>query len=481
MKSLRALVPIALLILATLAGAQTWTPLTHQPTFGASTALLLTDGTVMVQDSASGSPNHWWRLKPDSSGSYVNGTWTQLASLPSGYDPLYYASAVLPDGRVVIVGGEFNPSGNPHAAETNMAAIYDPQSNAWTSFSGPWSQVGDAQSAVLPDGTFMLGNCCNNQQALLNASTLTWTIVGLGKADVNDEEGWTLLPANVDDGGVFTVDVTNPNHVEIYDPVSQNWSTTGNTPPVGLVTCNEIGPAVLRPDGTIFATGATSNTAIYNTFTNHWTTGPSFPAGLGVTDGPAALLPNGNVLVDASPIGSCNFPIGSRFFEFNGTSLTEVAKPPRATLDASFQGRMLVLPTGQVLFTDGSSDVEVYTPTGTFNFVWQPTINSAPSNITIGASWYQILGTQLNGLSQGAMYGDDAQSATNYPLVRITNNATGHVFYCFTHNHSTMAVQTGGVQVSTLFDPPLNMERGLSTLVVVTNGIPSAPVTVNVF
>ena len=54
--------------------------------------------------------------------------------------------------------------------------------------------------------------------------------------------------------------MTNPNHVEIYDPVSQNWSTTGNTPPVGLVGCNEIGPAVLRPDGTIFATGATSNT-----------------------------------------------------------------------------------------------------------------------------------------------------------------------------------------------------------------------------
>ena len=105
MKSLRAFVPIALLTLATLAGAQTWTPLTHQPTFGAGTALLLTDGTVMVQDAAFASPNHWWKLKPDSSGSYVNGTWTQLASLPSGYDPLYYASAVLADGRVVIVGG----------------------------------------------------------------------------------------------------------------------------------------------------------------------------------------------------------------------------------------------------------------------------------------------------------------------------------------------------------------------------------------
>jgi hypothetical protein len=87
MKSLRAFVPIALLTLATLAGAQAWTPLTHQPTFAAGTSLLLTDGTVMVQDAAFSSPNHWWRLKPDSSGSYVNGTWTQQASLPSGYGP----------------------------------------------------------------------------------------------------------------------------------------------------------------------------------------------------------------------------------------------------------------------------------------------------------------------------------------------------------------------------------------------------------
>jgi hypothetical protein len=234
MNILRALVLTTLL--TSLAGAQTWTPLSHQPTFGAGTALLLTDGTVMVQDATSGS-THWWRLKPDSSGSYINGTWTQIASLPAGYDPLYYASAVLPDGRVVIVGGEYNLPSTAQA-ESSMAAIYDPQSNAWISFSAPWQKTGDAQSAVLPDGRFMLGNCCNNQQALLNASTLTWTIVGLGKADVNDEEGWTLLPATVDDGGIFTIDVTNANHVEIYDPVSQNWSTTGNMPPVPLVTCN---------------------------------------------------------------------------------------------------------------------------------------------------------------------------------------------------------------------------------------------------
>jgi hypothetical protein len=82
-------------------------------------------------------------------------------------------------------------------------------------------------------------------------------------------------------------------------------------------------------------------------------------------------------------------------------------------------------------------------------------------------------------MSQAAAYGDDQQSATNYPLVRITNNATGHVFYSRTHDHSSMAVAFGGL-VSTHFDVPATQELGPSTLVVVANGIPSDPVAVTV-
>ena len=44
--------------------------------------------------------------------------------------------------------------------------------------------------------------------------------------------------------------------------------------------------------------------------------------------------------------------------------------------------------------------------------------------------------------------------ATNYPLVRITNNSTHHVFYARTHDHSTMGVATGSATVSTNFDVP---------------------------
>jgi len=61
----------------------------------------LTDGTVMAQGN---NDSRWWRLTPDNTGSYVNGTWTQVASLPAGYVPDALASAVRGDGRLVIVG-----------------------------------------------------------------------------------------------------------------------------------------------------------------------------------------------------------------------------------------------------------------------------------------------------------------------------------------------------------------------------------------
>jgi hypothetical protein len=72
------------------AGAQSWQPLTNQPTFianGASNPLLLTDGTVIVHDLCA---TDWWRLTPDNTGSYVNGTWSALASLPAGYGPTLF-------------------------------------------------------------------------------------------------------------------------------------------------------------------------------------------------------------------------------------------------------------------------------------------------------------------------------------------------------------------------------------------------------
>jgi hypothetical protein len=64
--------------------------------------------------------------------------------------------------------------------------------------------------------------------------------------------------------------------------------------------------------------------------------------------------------------------------------------------------------------------------------------------------------------------------------VTITNTGTGHVVYAKTHDHSTMGVATGKTTVSTNFDVPATIETGASTLTVIANGIPSAPVDITV-
>jgi len=468
---------IVLLACAGVAFSQTWQPLQHPPTFNASTSLLLTDGTVLVHQEGA---RQWWKLTPDLNGSYINGTWSQQASLPSNYSPLYYASAVLPDGRLIVEGGEYNFGS---AVWTNLGAIYDPLANTWTAVNPPsgWANIGDAQSVILPNGTFMLANAVSSQQALLNAASLTWTSTGTGKADGNDEEGWTLL-AN---GLVLTVDANNSNntHAERYSPSLGKWASAGST--IVLLTdpaSHELGPAVLRFDGTVFATGATGHNAIYTPAPigpGTWVAGPDFPKvngqQLDIADGPAALLPNGNVLCDTSPGVYQN---GVHFFEFDGTQFITEPGTPDALQNTSYEGRMLILPTGQIFFADGTRDVEIYTPIGNPNPAWAPTIHSFPSQISPGGS-YSLSGTQLNGLSQGAAYGDDAQSASNYPLVRITNRASGHVFFARTHDHSTMSVAPGKRSL-THFDVPTNIETGTSDLVVVTNGIASTAVTVTV-
>jgi hypothetical protein len=481
---------IALVILLaglSVASAQSWQPLQHQPSFEASTALQLTDGTVLVHQYGG---QQWWRLTPDASGSYVNGTWSKRASLPAGYAPLYYASAVLPDGRVVVEGGEYNFFS---PTWTNLGAIYDPIANAWTSVAPPsgWSTIGDAQNVVLPNGKFLLANCCSTQAALLNASNLTWTAASVtGKADSNNEEGWTLLP----DGTVLTVDTNNPSnltHAEKYVPTKGKWISAGSTI-VKLPDTNadnsgshEMGPGVLRPDGTVFMAGAIGHNSVYHPPTDPrqpgtWVPAPDFPnipgqGQLDIADGPASLLPNGNVLCAASP-GIFRNPV--HFFEYDGTNLTEVVKTPNANGITSFEGRMLLLPTGQVMFTDGTSDVEIYTSTGSPDPAWAPVITNVPTQISRGTS-FVIGGTLFNGLSEAVAYGDDASAATNYPLVRVTNLASGHVFYLRTHDHSRMGVAFTG-PVRTHVDVGNTVETGVSSLEVVANGIASAAVTVTV-
>jgi hypothetical protein len=67
---------------------------------------------------------------------------------------------------------------------------------------------------------------------------------------------------------------------------------------------------------------------------------------------------------------------------------------------------MLVLPTGQILFTDFSF-VSVYNPAGTYDPAWAPVIQKVPTTVSPGGS-SEISGHLFNGMSQRAADGDDS-------------------------------------------------------------------------
>ena len=50
--------------------------------------------------------------------------------------------------------------------------------------------------------------------------------------------------------------------------------------------------------------------------------------------------------------------------------------------------------------------------------------------------------------------------AANYPLVRITNDARGHVFYTRTQGHSTMGIAPAAGLSRPRFDVPAAAETG---------------------
>jgi hypothetical protein len=472
---------------------QTWRPLANSAPFaGAAAPALMNDGTVLVQELET---TQWWKLTPDVNGGYEHGTWSQIAPGVPGYQPLYYASATLPDGRFIVEGGEYN--GGP-PVWTTLGAIYDPRTDAWKKITPPagWTSIGDASGIVLANGTFMLSDCCSKSSALLDPVNLTWLPTGDGKADIHDEESWALLP----DGRVLTVDANNLSNLklsEVYDPTTGRWSPIGDVPDKLADTnpdnsgSHEVGPEVLRTDGTVLAFGGTQHNAVFDTATMTWSALPDFVMGLDVADGPAALLPNGDVLVIASP-GVFNTPV--HFYEVHGSTFTELTSTTaEATSTTSYMYSLLVLPTGEIFMTDQQTDIELYTPAPgvTENAVpvilaapdlvggTTPVADTSPVTSLYRGRVYSVAVRRMNGISQGAYYGDDLQTSTNFPIVRVTNTDTGHATYCRTHDHSNRSVAPDE-RGTTQFDIPDTLERGPSQLVVIANGIASPPIDVNV-
>ncbi len=467
------------------------------------TAFLLTDGTVMMQETGTLGTRRWWKLTPDQNGSYQNGSWSRLAD--SSLGRLYFASAVLADGRVLVCGGEYSDaSGSLQEDETNTCEIYDPVANTWSAVPPPmsgtssfkWATVGDAPCALLPDGTLLVGSNNSSEVAKLDPATMTWTAASSRSRGSSSEESWVLMPENT----IVSPSCIHPGQTWVYDIGNDQWTQDNDLPtsivipPPGDVA--EIGPGLLLYNGMALFVGGNQHTAVYTPGGKpEWTNGPDLPMvnnqNVGTMDGPGALLVNGNLLVAAGPIDAQgDYQAPSSYFEFDGTSFQRTSDPPNNDCP-TYVTRLLLLPNGDVLFCreDDGSFYAYHSDAAAPQDSFRPVIVNAPATASAGST-VQISGTQFNGLSQAVGYGDDSQTATNYPLVRVTDSAHNQVRYCRTFSHTkidasgdttpSMGVATGATIVTTSVAIPSDLGAGDYSLEVVANGIPSTPIDITI-
>jgi hypothetical protein len=478
----------------------TWAKITNNaPNYNQGVCLLLTDGTVMCHNATGGTYGTGWdKLTPDIHGSYVNGTWTTLASMHN--DRFAFSSQVLPNGNVWVAGGEYG-------AGDTAAEVYNPLTNTWTIIGGmptngtesyhTWN-VYDAPSELLYTGVVLdgpeLGHDPSYDCLFYTPSANRLTVAPSSIYD-HDEAQWIKLP----DSSVLFIGIGSDNSNR-YIPQTNTWVRDGNVP-VNIYDRfgEESGCGLMLPNGQAIFFGAAQYNAFYtptgNANPGTWTAAAEFPmiggTYVGQPDAPGAMMVNGHILLAVSPIGTSTVdedhsPI--YFLEYDYTSNTFVQVTsiiPGIGTDSiaggisQFMG-FLDLPDGNVLVSISqtliSNEYWIYTPGSAAIPQGKPTINSI---IPEGCQDYKITGKLFNGISEGASFGDDWQMATNYPIIRLTNGTD--VFYARTTNWNRIgALQTDSLEDTAFLSIP-SMPGGTYSLVVVANGFASNPVLFQAF
>ena len=286
----------------------------------------------------------------------------------------------------------------------------------------------------------------------------------------------------------------NSRTSERYIPSLNDW-VKDTIVPVNIYSNAEMGAGFLLPDGRAFFLGGTGHTVFYTpsplgvTNAGTWDQGPDIPEGRVTSDIPAAMMANGKVLClvgSSSPNGGS--PAPTWFYEYDYTvdptnAFKPTSSPGNAAVGSSYDAAghslsLLDLPDGTVLFSDAqdpSGQLYVYRPDTPPLAGGKPAIASVSWNAD---GSLHLSGTLFNGISEGASIGDDAQMASNYPLVRFTGGG-GIVHYGRTYNWSSTGVMTGSKIVTTEATLPVNVyvSPGTYSLQVVANGIASDPVT----
>ena len=260
--------------------------------YGGFPATLLPDGKVLVGDSLDPS-------RDDSDSSIpgaelydpATGTWSSTGRLAISEEWLAGTTAtLLVNGKVLVTGF--------HGSE-----LYDPDSGNWTATGKMITPRYNHTATQLPDGRVLVAggdvppDHATDSAELYDPDTGAWTATANLRATGNTRYD-SITATLLQDG---TVLVVRPSTAELYDPATGTWSATGKLPSPATAYRS----ATLLSDGMVLvplsdadaATPGSTATGLYDPDTGSWTTVAPM---LWSHRTPAILLLDGTVLVAGS-------------------------------------------------------------------------------------------------------------------------------------------------------------------------------------
>ena len=414
--------------------------------------VLLTTGQILVGDIVNNS-TYLYDLAAD--------TWTLAARRVYGNSG-EQGWARLSDGRVLTYD-----IGRSLAQNAGYAELYNPVTNAWTSISpadstasgvlpmlsGPTSEMGPVMR--LQDGR-MLQIGGYGSTAIYTPATNTWaagpavegTLSGLPFVFSSDDAPAAILPNG---------------HVIFAADAGMGVNSTGNTTSGSAVVTGIPSTTFFQAGWSVVGDGIPGDATItsVDSATQITMSDSATATATGVSLNYGGGYANPTELFDFDPIAGTASPVSPPLVDANLETI------------GSYLLHMLMLPTGQMLLADGSNQLWVYTPDGAASASLLPSVTSVTPN---GDGSYTLTGTQLNGQSAGASYGDESQCNENYPIVRMVG-ASGNVYYAKTTNWSLVGVGTGSTPETVNFTLNPAMPPGTYSLIVSGAGLSSSPVT----
>jgi hypothetical protein len=265
-----------------------------------ATATLLPDGQVLA---AGGSGGNGSALTSAELYNPATGTWSVTGSMHQGRSGLYPeapSATLLPDGEVLVTGGE--------DANFNLLAsaeLYNPATGTWSA-TGSMTTARAGQSATLLNNGQVLvagGTGATAAAELYNPATGKFTATGSMSAPRGGNVG-TLLPG----GDVLVTEGSAAGlFAERYNPATGQWSnaSTGLHVCISTQECQADSSATLLGTGNVLVAGGfvglksnpqTAATAmLYHPATNTWTSTGSMTTGREAQT--ATLLHDGQVLM----------------------------------------------------------------------------------------------------------------------------------------------------------------------------------------